>query len=444
MRRHLPASAWYAVTVMRTRPLVFALAIPTVSVVLAEGCSSGNGGGSPPHVTTSSSGGGGMTGAGGTGGGGLGGSSSGMSSSSSGGGAGGSASSSSGGGSGGGATSSSSSGGAGCGFTTGDPVCDGCLTTSCCTQETACANDTTCTTCVTAATPPASCNSNALYNAFGDCFTNTCNTQCGGGSSTSSSSSSSSSTSSSSGTSTSSSTSASSATSSSTSASSTTSSTTSASSTTSSTTSSTSTSSSSSTSSSGGVCGIGHMVISQVRSRGAGGAADEFIELWNPTASPITLDNTWKIRDRSTSATIYTTRWTGTGTVIPAYGHYLITGTAYTESPAGDKAIIGGITDASNIILVQGTTNVDVLCYAYDTASQAILTDPTKGYTCAGTPADNTPHNNGTSGASNSDVSLVRKPGGSGGNCTDINVSSSDFAKETPAIPHSTASAATP
>jgi hypothetical protein len=190
-------------------------------------------------------------------------------------------------------------------------------------------------------------------------------------------------------------------------------------------------------------CTIGHLVISEIRSRGAGGAADEFVELYNPTAAPVTLDSTWKIEARSNSATSYTGRWTGTGKVIPAHGHFLIAGTGYVQSPAGDEALSTGITDATSLRLLQATTTVDAVCYAFNAASQMpFVTDAT--YTCSGTPMSNLPHDNTTAGASNSDVSIERKPGGVGGNCTDTADNAADFAQQAPATPMSSQSPPTP
>jgi Lamin Tail Domain len=207
--------------------------------------------------------------------------------------------------------------------------------------------------------------------------------------------------------------------------------------------SSTSSTSSASSTSGGSTCSIGHLLISQIRSRGAGGAADEFVELYNPTASPVTLDTNWKIEARSSSSTSYSDRWTGTGKVIPAYGHFLITGTGYTQTPASDESLSTGITDATSLLLVQGTTNVDAVCYGYDATTNGTFTSDTT-YTCAGTPADNLPHDNSTSATSDTDVSITRKPGGTGGNCTDTGDNSSDFAATAPAAPMSTASPPTP
>jgi Lamin Tail Domain len=207
--------------------------------------------------------------------------------------------------------------------------------------------------------------------------------------------------------------------------------------------SSTSSTSSSSSSSGGTTCSIGHLLISQIRSRGAGGASDELVELYNPTASPVTLDTTWKIEARSDSATSYSSRWTGTGKVIPAHGHFLITGTGYTQAPAFDDNLSTGITDASSLRLVQGTTNVDAVCYGYDATTKGTFTGDAT-YTCAGTPADNLPHDNSASATSDADVSITRQPGGAGGNCTDTGDNAADFATTTPAAPMSTASPPTP
>jgi len=83
-----------------------------------------------------------------------------------------------------------------------------------------------------------------------------------------------------------------------------------------------------------GTCACDHLVISELRTRGASGASDEFVELYNTTASPITLDNEWKLEVRSSSASNYVSRWVGAGQVIAPKGHLLITGSAYNQMPA--------------------------------------------------------------------------------------------------------------
>ncbi|MFT3766682.1 MAG: DUF4215 domain-containing protein [Minicystis sp.] len=190
----------------------------------------------------------------------------------------------------------------------------------------------------------------------------------------------------------------------------------------------------------GGTCNATSILISEIRSRGAGGAGDEFVELYNPTSAPVTLDNTWKLEARSNTTTAYSSRWTGTGKVIPAHGHFLIAFTGYTQMPAPDEALSTGITDATSLRLMHSGTKVDAVCYGFDTTSKApFTTDAT--YTCEGAPVTN-PHNNAT--ATNADASIERKPGGSAGNCSDTGDNATDFATLMPANPQNSQSAPTP
>lgn len=182
-------------------------------------------------------------------------------------------------------------------------------------------------------------------------------------------------------------------------------------------------------------------MISEIRTRGAGGASDEFVELYNATGAPVTLDATWALEGRSAGGSMYTTRWKGAGGVIPAYGHFLITGSSYVQMPAGDDMLSVSVTDAMSLRLVSGANIVDALCFYYDAVTQAAFTID---YSCEGTTVSNLPHNNGPNGTSNSDVSLERKPGGAAGNCVDTNDTAADFLSTTPAYPQSTLSAPTP
>lgn len=196
---------------------------------------------------------------------------------------------------------------------------------------------------------------------------------------------------------------------------------------------------SSSSSGGGSGCDLGHLVISQIRSHGPGGAGDEFIELYNATPDDVTLDANWKVDGKKVGGTSYTTRWKGTGNVIPAHGHYLLGGTAYTQSPSADELLSSGVTDATNVRLIQGTDTVDAVCYY---AASGSPTDYDSSFSCEGTPVSNAPHADASSDTA--DVSLVRKPGGSGGNCTDTDDNASDFTTSTPADPRNSQSAPTP
>ena len=174
-------------------------------------------------------------------------------------------------------------------------------------------------------------------------------------------------------------------------------------------------------------------MISQTRTRGVGGGSDEFIELFNATAAAVTLDSSWKIQGRSSTGSSYTTRWTGSGKSVPAWGHYLLGGSSYSETTADD--VESGITDAGAIQLVHAGTTVDTLCYVFGTTTL----DATYG--CPGTPAVN-PHDDTTS--TDVDKSIERLPGGALDNCTDTGDNSADFATQVPAVPRNTQSPPTP
>jgi len=170
---------------------------------------------------------------------------------------------------------------------------------------------------------------------------------------------------------------------------------------------------------------------------------DEFVELWNPTDVAVALDASWILEGRSATAPLYNTRWQGSaGMSIPAHGHFLLAGSTYAQLPALDDKLLSGITDATSLRLMQGTTVVDALCYSYSAATMMAFTGGT--YTCEGAPVSNLPHNDGSGAASNVDASLERKPGGLGGSCADTGDNAADFAPRAPAGPESSQSPLTP
>ncbi|MCC6552956.1 MAG: hypothetical protein IT372_08040, partial [Polyangiaceae bacterium] len=198
----------------------------------------------------------------------------------------------------------------------------------------------------------------------------------------------------------------------------------------------------------GDVC-VDVLLISEVRSRGPGGADDEFIEIFNPGDAPVTTDATWRLIARNASGTgncqnnneLYP--WTGSGEVIPSHGHLLIGGSAYAGATTADVTAMAAmaIADGASIRLEHDSVVIDAVCFYANASSQTDLTSCSVAYTCEGAPIQN-PHD-GTNGT-DTDDSIERKPGGNGGNATDTGDSSADFQAISPSNPQNLASQATP
>ncbi|MGH7285351.1 MAG: lamin tail domain-containing protein, partial [Polyangiaceae bacterium] len=191
------------------------------------------------------------------------------------------------------------------------------------------------------------------------------------------------------------------------------------------------------------------LVISQMQSRGTGSGNDEFIEIYNASSASITFDSTWTITVRNATGNVLTCTtvtptllYTGAGQVIASHEHLLLATSSYSESVTADATFSAGIPDAASLVLLQSGLVVDALCFDYDGPTTTTLTMCTMApYVCEGTPSLN-PHDNTT--GTNTDASLERKPGGSGGNTVDANDNASDFQSLVTADPHDLASAAVP
>jgi uncharacterized repeat protein (TIGR01451 family) len=104
----------------------------------------------------------------------------------------------------------------------------------------------------------------------------------------------------------------------------------------------------------------GTVLISEVRTSGPAGADDEFVELLNNTDSDITVQASdgsagWTLVKSGSdcSATPVVVAVIPNGTVIPARGNYLLTGSAYSLGAyaAGDQALVFDIEDDHNVAL---------------------------------------------------------------------------------------------
>lgn len=104
----------------------------------------------------------------------------------------------------------------------------------------------------------------------------------------------------------------------------------------------------------------GSVVISEIQVAGPNGANDEFVELYNPTSSPVDLTG-WRLRKAGPSATNLVLTMSGT---IPAHGYFLVAHPTFDGTPEPDllyTATSSGMTASSTLILYSdsGVTIVD-------------------------------------------------------------------------------------
>ncbi|HMJ24574.1 MAG TPA: lamin tail domain-containing protein, partial [Pyrinomonadaceae bacterium] len=102
--------------------------------------------------------------------------------------------------------------------------------------------------------------------------------------------------------------------------------------------------------------GSSTIVISEFRTRGPNGAADEFVELYNVSNSAVDISG-WKINGSNNAAGISTRVTIAASTTIPAHGHFLATnssasGGPYSGSVPGNQTFATGITDDGGIALL--------------------------------------------------------------------------------------------
>ena len=103
------------------------------------------------------------------------------------------------------------------------------------------------------------------------------------------------------------------------------------------------------------------LVISEFRARGASGALDEYVELYNNSFAPLTVnavDGTggWTLAyTDSTGAATTIAATIPNGTVIPANGHYLIANSGYSLAAyaAADQSSTGDIPDDGALAIYQ-------------------------------------------------------------------------------------------
>jgi len=118
----------------------------------------------------------------------------------------------------------------------------------------------------------------------------------------------------------------------------------------------------------------GTILISELRTSGPGGAGDDFVEIYNNTNSPHTVNDGSGIMDSAHGYGLYKMGADcnaspvligviPNGTVIPARGHYLFTGTTYslanyggTGDAAGNQALSQDIENDANVAIFSTTS----------------------------------------------------------------------------------------
>ena len=168
------------------------------------------------------------------------------------------------------------------------------------------------------------------------------------------------------------------------------------------------------------------VVISEFRVRGPNGAADEFVELFNGSSSPVDIGG-WRIAGSNNAAGVSTRATVPGGTTIGAGCFYLITnssasGGPYSGSVPGNLTFSVGITDDGGIGLFNASNA------AIDQVGMSSGSAYKEGTTLA------------SLGASNLNRGYERKPGGAAGNGTDTDNNSADFQLISPSNPQNASS----
>jgi uncharacterized protein (TIGR03437 family) len=163
------------------------------------------------------------------------------------------------------------------------------------------------------------------------------------------------------------------------------------------------------------------VVISEFRTRGPVGAGDEFIELYNNSATPIDISG-WKIKGSSSAGGVSVRLTVTAGTVLPALGHFLAGNSGgYSGSVALDQTYTSGLVNDGGLALALPN---DVIVDQVGLSSGSAFRE---GMHLAPLPSD-------------ANQSYERKPGGLNGSTQDTNDNFADFQLLTPTEPQNLAS----
>jgi hypothetical protein len=133
------------------------------------------------------------------------------------------------------------------------------------------------------------------------------------------------------------------------------------------------------------------IVISEFRTRGLNGGNDEFIELYNLSASPVDISG-WLVKGSNNSGTVTTRAIINDDTILNPGCHYLLTnsnpiGGPYSDLTIGDQTYGVGITNNGGIALtLPDGTIVDQIglgngsAFFEDLPLGPLTTDKNRGY----------------------------------------------------------------
>jgi uncharacterized protein (TIGR03437 family) len=170
--------------------------------------------------------------------------------------------------------------------------------------------------------------------------------------------------------------------------------------------------------------GPGQLLLSEFRTRGPSGAADEFVEIYNPTTSTLIIGGL-RIRASNGSGTISDRITITAGKTLGPGCHYLLANSSsggFSGPVATNQTYRTGITDNGGIAVTgsNGTRIID-----------AVGMSGASAYKEGGTLAPLT---------GNFDQSYERRPGGAFGNGVDTNNNADDFALTAPTNPQNSSS----
>ena len=167
------------------------------------------------------------------------------------------------------------------------------------------------------------------------------------------------------------------------------------------------------------------VVISEFRTRGANGANDEFVELYNNSDQTIDIGG-WKLKGSNASGGVTTRLTIAANTMLPARGHFLATrASVYSDAVTGDQTYGVGIADDGGIAITLADDTI------VDQAGMSVGSGFKEGTPLAPLTTD-------------TNRSYERLPGADSGSTQDTGDNTSDFQLRAPSDPQNLASPPTP